>query len=175
MIGSGRESKESNDLFYTCSLIDYIARKTKNERKYVVNKIGKVYLEKMYDLADVYHCDNIDSVSDYFIKECQIENGNFDNVGDCRYAIPTYWDIGKVYKRLVLQVEEEEKIGAVDALLKVYNSFLSSKILNNSVGENLLYVEKSFKPTRENTFINLLREKFSKNLKSKLLNNNVLC
>lgn len=25
----GRESREDNDLFYTCSLIDYIARKPK--------------------------------------------------------------------------------------------------------------------------------------------------
>ena len=32
MIGEGRESKKDNDLFYTCSLIDYIARKTKNTR-----------------------------------------------------------------------------------------------------------------------------------------------
>jgi len=26
-----REEKKSNDLFYVCSLIDYIARKTKND------------------------------------------------------------------------------------------------------------------------------------------------
>ena len=26
MIGSGREEKKDNDLFFTCSLIDYIAR-----------------------------------------------------------------------------------------------------------------------------------------------------
>ena len=135
MIGSGRESKESNDLFYTCSLIDYIARKTKNERKYVVNKLGKEYLEKIYDLADIYHCDNIDSVSAYFIKVCQIETGNFDNVGECRYSVPTYWDIGKVYKRLILQVAKDEKAGVIDALLQVYNSFLSLKIddYNSSV------------------------------------------
>ena len=29
----GRESQKDNDLFYTCSLIDYIARKTKNKVK----------------------------------------------------------------------------------------------------------------------------------------------
>ena len=29
MAGEGRESKKDNDLFYTCSLIDYIARKTR--------------------------------------------------------------------------------------------------------------------------------------------------
>ena len=29
MEGEERESKKDNDLFYTCSLIDYIARKNK--------------------------------------------------------------------------------------------------------------------------------------------------
>ena len=46
----------------------------------------------------------------------------------CRYAIPTHWDIGKVYKRLIKSVAEHEKTGVIDALLKVYNSFISSKI-----------------------------------------------
>lgn len=29
MVGEGREPKKDNDLFYTCSLIDYISRKQK--------------------------------------------------------------------------------------------------------------------------------------------------
>ena len=41
MAGEGRESKKDNDLFYTCSLIDYIARKTKNTRTNVVNKLSQ--------------------------------------------------------------------------------------------------------------------------------------
>ena len=41
MIGEGREDKKDNDLFYICSLIDYIARKTKNVRSYVVNQLGR--------------------------------------------------------------------------------------------------------------------------------------
>jgi hypothetical protein len=32
----GREDKKVNDLFFTCSLIDYISRKTKNRRVLVV-------------------------------------------------------------------------------------------------------------------------------------------
>ena len=36
----GRESQKDNDLFYTCSLIDYIARKTKNKRVAVVDALG---------------------------------------------------------------------------------------------------------------------------------------
>lgn len=34
---TGRETKKENDLFFTCSLIEYIARKTKNKRATVVN------------------------------------------------------------------------------------------------------------------------------------------
>ena len=68
MAGIGRENPKDNDLFFTCSLIDYIARKTKNKRVYVVEKLGKKRLEKIYDLADIYHSDNIERVSDEFIS-----------------------------------------------------------------------------------------------------------
>ena len=128
MENQGREPAKDNDLFFTCSLIDYIARKTKNTRAKVVNALGKKNLEKIYDLADIYHSDNIERVSDDFIKEAEIKTGSFDNVEACKYAIPTHWDIGKVYKRLIKSVAENEKIEVIDALLKVYNSFISSKI-----------------------------------------------
>ena len=36
----GRENPKDNDLFFTCSLIDYIARRTKNKRADVVNALG---------------------------------------------------------------------------------------------------------------------------------------
>ena len=135
MAGEGRESKKDNDLFYTCSLIDYIARKTKNTRADVVNKLGKQRIDKIYDLADVYHCDNIDRVSDDFIEEAGIQEGKFNNVGDCKYSIPSHWDIGKVYKRLIKQVAISEHIDVIDALMKVYSSFISPKIddYNSSV------------------------------------------
>lgn len=144
----GRENRKDNDLFFTCSLIDYIARKTKNTRADVVNKLGKDRIEKIYDLADVYHSDNIDRVSDDFIEEAGIQQGYFDNVGDCGYAIPTHWDIGKVYKRLIKMAAEDEKISIVDALLKVYNSFISAKIddYNSSVYyENPSYIFECYK------------------------------
>ena len=123
-----RESTKDNALFFTCSLIDYIARKTKNTRAEVVNALGKENIAKIYDLADVYHSDSIERVSDDFIREAEIKMGNFDNVTACKYAIPSHWDIGKVYKRLIKSVAASEKIEVIDALLKVYNSFLSSKI-----------------------------------------------
>lgn len=128
MEGNGREPVKENDLFFTCSLIDYIARKTQNKRVDVVDKLGEKRLEKIYDLADVYHSDNIDRVSDDFIKESGIEKGNFDNVKECSYTIPSHWDIGKVYKRLIKGVAEAENIGIIKALWNVYHSFISEKI-----------------------------------------------
>ena len=143
----GREDRKDNDLFFTCGLIDYIARKTKNTRATVVEKLGKERLSKIYDLADVYHCDNIDKVSDDFIQDAEIKTGNFDNVAACRYAIPTHWDIGKVYKRLIKQVVISEHIDVIDALMKVYSSFISPKIddYNSSVYyENPSYIFECF-------------------------------
>ena len=125
---NGREAAKDNDLFFTCSLIDYIARKTQNTRADVVNMLGAEKVEKIYDLADIYHSDNIERVSDDFIREAGIRNGEFYNVKECNYAIPSHWDIGKVYKRLIKAVAEHEKIGIIEALFKVYNSFLSTKI-----------------------------------------------
>lgn len=125
---TGRESKKENDLFYTCSLIEYIARKTKNKRSAVVDSLGKASVQKIYDLADVYHSDNIDTVSEDFIRKSHIPCGSFDNIADTRYAVPSHWDIGKVYKRLISGISREKGIPVVDALFEAYHSFVSGKI-----------------------------------------------
>ena len=149
----GRESRTDNDSFFTCALIDYIARKTTNTRVAVVNALGKERLKRIYELADVYHCDNIDRVSDDFIEEAGIQAGTFDNVADCKYAIPSHWDIGKVYKRLIKQVAKEENISIIEALIKVYNSFLSPKI--DDYNSSMYYENPSylFECYRENKVI----------------------
>lgn len=125
---TGREDRKANDLFFTCSLIDYIARKTKNKRSTVVNTLGKASISKIYDLADVYHSDNLDRVSDDFIESAGITEGTFDNVASARYSVPSHWDIGKVYKRLILGIAREKNMDIIDALLSAYNSYVSDKI-----------------------------------------------
>lgn len=125
---TGRENQKENNLFFTCSLIEYIARKTTNKRADVVNALGKASIDKIYELADIYHSDNIDRVSDDFIKISNLSNGSFDNVAAARYAVPSYWDIGKVYKRLILGIAREKNIEITDALIEAYNSFVSAKI-----------------------------------------------
>ena len=125
---NGREDPKENDLFFTCSLIDYIARKTKNKRSVVVNALGKELIAKIYELADIYHSDNIDRVSDDFITASGLFTGTFDNIASARYAIPSHWDIGKVYKRLILGISREKHMNIIDALFSAYNSFVSDKI-----------------------------------------------
>ena len=125
---TGREDKKANDLFYTCSLIDYMARKTRNKRKDIVNALGKDKISKILELADIYHSDNIDRVSDDFIAEAGIIPGRFDNVAAARYTVPSHWDIGKVYKRLILGIAKAKDISIIDALFEAYNSFVSDKI-----------------------------------------------
>jgi hypothetical protein len=41
----GREDKVANNLFFLCSLIEYIGRETKNHRNIIVNAIGKNELQ----------------------------------------------------------------------------------------------------------------------------------
>ncbi len=124
---TGREDKKANDLFFTCSLIEYIARKTKNKPSDIVNFLGETKLKKIYDLADIYHSDNIDRVSDDLIESCHIQVGSFDNVAKCRYSVPSHWDIGKVYKRLILSAAGNHS-DIIKTLIDVYNSFISDLI-----------------------------------------------
>jgi len=131
----GREDKNANNLFFLCSLIEYIGRKTKNHRNVVVNAIGKEDLQHIFDLADVYHSENIDKLAFTYTEKHRIKEGTFDNVANAKYVIPTHWDIGKVYKRLIIDLHKKEHGLIVDTLIAVYNSWLSLKIedFNSSI------------------------------------------
>ena len=148
---NGREDKKQNDLFFVCSLIDYIARKTKNKRKIVVNTLGKEELEHLYDLADIYHSENIDKITHELVGKYRIPTGTFDNVAACLYKVPTHWDIGKVYHRLIIDVGKSENKPVIDTLVEVYNSWISDRIddYNSSMYyENPNYLFASYKAGR---------------------------
>lgn len=116
-----------NALFYTCSLIEYIGRKKCRDRAAVVRKMGKKYISRIYRDADVLHCEPIDKISDEWIKIARIYKGKYDNISTCRYTVPDYWDIGDVYSRLIIDVNDSDLI---DTLFDVYESKLSSGIMN---------------------------------------------
>ena len=141
------EPQNENDLFFVCSFIEYIARKTNNKKSYIVKKIGKELLQKIYNLAEVYHSENIEKVSDEIIEQSKIERGNYDIIGNCKYNIPTYWDIGKVYKRLILMVNNDE-IEYINTLYSVLSSWIIEKIDNYNSSmyyENPDYIYECYK------------------------------
>ena len=123
------ESKKENDLFFTCSLIEYISRKTQNTKKTVIEKLGKRNISKIYELAEIYHCENIEKVSEEFIEKADIEEGNYNHIDNCKYNIPTHWDIGKVYKRLVIMIDSKEE-NYIETLIKTLSSWIIEKIDN---------------------------------------------
>ena len=55
--------------------------------------------------------------------------GQYDIVSNCEYIVPTYWDIGKVYKRLILMVDSN-KDNYINTLIDVLSSWIIEKIDN---------------------------------------------
>lgn len=85
-------------------------------------------MQRVYNYADVFHCEPIEKVADDFIERNHIVDGNYDNLEKCRYEIPDYWDIGAVFARLIEDCYEESDV--VKGIREVYGSWLAEKILN---------------------------------------------
>ncbi|MDO4797229.1 MAG: hypothetical protein Q4A01_04315 [Coriobacteriales bacterium] len=118
----GRESVLDNNVFYACGLIEYIGRKTRNERGMVVGFLGRDRIAHMVEYADVLHSENIDAVCERYVDDAQIPYGDFDNVSSARYGTPTHWDMGKVYKRLALGIMQECSRTPADAIVEAFCS-----------------------------------------------------
>ena len=118
--------KEKNDYFYVCSLIEYIARETKNKRGVITGILGKKGIEKLLYDAEVDHCLSFEQVSDEVIEQYRISNGDFDTITECKYTIPSFMDIGKLYSIMIEDCAEPGK--EIDELLKIFSSFISDKI-----------------------------------------------
>lgn len=118
--------KERNDYFYVCSLIEHIARQTKNRRGVITEILGKQGIEKQLYDAEVNHCLSFEQVSDELIEQYKIPKGEFDTITGCKYTVPDFLDIGKLYCIMIEDCAEPGK--EVDELLKIFSSFISDKI-----------------------------------------------
>ena len=123
-------AKHNSDLFYTCSLIEYIGRERKLKRSQVVRAMGEKNIRRIYQYADVFHCEPIAKTADDFITDLNIPEGDFDNVSACRYTVPDYWTIGQVYERLIMDITGDDEEHVVDRLVEVYTSWIDSAISN---------------------------------------------
>ncbi len=141
------ESQKQNDLFFTCSLIEYIARKTINKKIYIVEKLGRENIKKIYDLAEVYHSENIEEATDELIKKYKIENGDYDIISKCKNNVPSFWELGRIYARLIIMVNKNED-EYIDTLIKVLSSWIIEKIDNYNSSmyyENPEYIYECYK------------------------------
>lgn len=113
-------------------MIESTARKLKQRNCYVVNHMGEEELWKKLSLADVLHSENPGKVVDDWIEEYELEPGDFDVTRvDERLVqeIPTALQMGKVYKRLILQTLGEEE-NYEQAIIRVYNCGIAEIIDN---------------------------------------------
>ena len=120
--------KERNDYFYVCALIEYIGRETRNHRGDIVRAIGMKGIEKLLRDAEVNHCLSFEQVSDEVISYYGIEQGDFDTISGCKYSVPSYLDIGKLYSIMVEDCAEPGK--EAEELMKIFSSFISDAISN---------------------------------------------
>lgn len=137
--------KEKNDYFYVCSLIEFIARQTKNKRGVIVQALGKEGVEKQLYDAEVNHCLSFEQVSDEVIEQYRIPEGDFDTITECKYTIPSFMDIGKLYSIMIEHCAEPGK--EADELIKIFSSFISDKISDFQIDiyyQNPSYLECSY-------------------------------
>lgn len=138
--------RERNDYFYVCSLIEYIARQTQNKRGVIAKALGKEGVQKQLYDAEVNHCLSFEQVGDEVIEQYRITDGDFDTITDCKYAVPSFLDIGKLYSILIENCAEPGK--ETDELLKIFSSFISDKISEFQTDlyyQNPSYLECSYR------------------------------
>ena len=114
--------KQKDDIYYVCSLIEFIARKTKNHRQDVIRHFSKADVERQLRLAEVNHCLSFEQVADELIEDYGISDGDFDTVKECRYDVPSFLSIGMLYQELVLSTMKNED--AAQSIIDVFSSFI---------------------------------------------------
>ena len=118
-----------DDVFYVCSMIEFVARGTHNKCKDVVSKLSDKALKHQLKAAGVNHCLSFEQVCDEWIEEYGIADGTFDNITTCKYEVPSVTSIGRVYQTLIVDVMGLYE-NIIEAIKKVYSSFISDEISN---------------------------------------------
>ena len=132
--------KQRDDIYYVCSLIEFIARKTKNHRQDVIRHFSKADVERQLRLAEVNHCLSFEQIADELIEDYGISDGDFDTVKECRYDVPSFLSIGMLYQELVLSTMKNED--AAQGIIDVFSSFISDEI--SDFNSNVYYTNPDY-------------------------------
>ncbi len=116
--------EDEMDLYCLCEVIEYASRKFKQNKKYIVNKIGRERLTNFLKAgALVYGHQDIDESMEQWQNEFHFEEGHYDpwhQIWSLCKNTPKEYVMTSVYKNLILDTLE---IGEtfVDAMIRVYN------------------------------------------------------
>jgi len=120
--------KRKDDIYYVCTMIEFVARVTQNHRKDVIARLTKKSIEHQLKVAEVNHCLSFEQVSDEWIEQYGISIGNYNTIKECKYTIPSVSAIGRVYQQLVVATAEVNE--EAQAIIDVFSSFISDEISN---------------------------------------------
>lgn len=126
------EQIKEDDLFFMCYMIEKVARTLHVRNKDIVNAIGYDELVKKISLASVLHSENPLKVVDEWIKEYNLEKGDFDILDVDKELVektPSETQMGKVYKRLIVNTLEKNE-DYIQGLIRVYNNVICGVIDN---------------------------------------------
>lgn len=127
------DEKRKDDIYYVCTMIEFVARTTNNRRRDVVARLSNQNIEHQLKVAEVNHCLSLEQVADEWIEQYKIPTGSFNTVEECRYEVPSVTAIGRVYQQLVLATAKAGE--EVQTIKDVFSSFISDEIsdFNSSV------------------------------------------
>jgi hypothetical protein len=95
--------------------------------------------------ASVNHCLSFEQVSDEIIEDYNIVNGDFDTITKCKYRIPSFTAIGKLYCIIIMDCAKDGN--EIEEMIRVFSSFISDEISDFKTGvyfENPSYIECSY-------------------------------
>lgn len=135
-----------DDFFYVCSLIEYVARVTKNKRGVIAKKLGETGFAKELNDASVNHCLSFEQVGEEVVERYGISEGSFETVENCKYSVPSYTDIGRLYSIMILDCASSGE--EIKTAIQIFSSVISDYISNfnsDCYYQNPGYLEESFR------------------------------
>ena len=94
-----------DDIYYTASIIEYTARRTRNAKSAIVSAMGAEAFRQFVDLADVNHCLSFLQVSNELIERYGITHGTYKVLP--LNSKPSYLQVGAAYAKLVATTESD--------------------------------------------------------------------
>ena len=127
-VSSFMDDKRKDDIYYVCTMIEFVGRATNNHRKDVVKRISKKDIEHQLKVAEVNHCLSFEQVCDEWIEQYNIPAGTYNTISNCKYSVPSVTAIGRVYQQLVIDTAAKNE--EAQAIIDVFSSFISDEISN---------------------------------------------